>query len=90
MFTLFFTPRNPSPGMEDNPAGGLPVTGWDSARKADTKKFGFFFHEMLKRGIYLAPSQFEAGFLSTAHEAADLEKTIAAAREALAALAAEI
>jgi len=44
---------------------------------------------MLKRGIYLAPSQFEAGFLSTAHEAADLEKTIAAAREAFAALAAE-
>jgi glutamate-1-semialdehyde 2,1-aminomutase len=89
MFTLFFTPRDMPALTGEDLGGGQPVTDWNSAKRADTKKFGFFFHEMLKRGIYLAPSQFEAGFLSTAHEAADLEKTIAAAREAFAALAAE-
>jgi glutamate-1-semialdehyde 2,1-aminomutase len=59
-----------------------PVVDWNSAKKADTKRYGLFFHEMLEQGIYLAPSQFEAAFLSTAHTSADIEKTIRAARVA--------
>jgi glutamate-1-semialdehyde 2,1-aminomutase len=59
-----------------------PVVDWNSAKKADTKRYGLFFHEMLEQGIYLAPSQFEAVFLSTAHTSADIEKTIRAARVA--------
>ncbi|HET6678651.1 MAG TPA: glutamate-1-semialdehyde 2,1-aminomutase [Nitrospira sp.] len=59
-----------------------PVVDWDSAKKADTKRYGLFFHGMLEQGIYLAPSQFEAAFLSTAHTSADIEKTIRAARVA--------
>lgn len=59
-----------------------PVLDWDSAKKADTKRYGLFFHGMLEQGIYLAPSQFEAAFLSTAHTSADIEKTIRAARVA--------
>ncbi len=67
MFTFFFTPD--------------AVNDWNSASKADTVKFGRFFHGMLDRGIYLAPSQFEAGFVSAAHSDADIERTVAAARE---------
>ena len=59
-----------------------PVVDWDSAKKADTKRYGLFFHGMLEQGIYLAPSQFEAAFLSTAHTSADIEKTLRAARVA--------
>jgi glutamate-1-semialdehyde 2,1-aminomutase len=59
-----------------------PVVDWNSAKKADTKRYGLFFREMLEQGIYLAPSQFEAAFLSTAHTSADIEKTIRAARVA--------
>jgi glutamate-1-semialdehyde 2,1-aminomutase len=59
-----------------------PVVDWNSAKKADTKRYGLFFHGMLEQGIYLAPSQFEAVFLSTAHTSADIEKTIRAARVA--------
>lgn len=59
-----------------------PVVDWNSAKKADTKRYGLFFHGMLEQGIYLAPSQFEAAFLSTAHTSADIEKTIRAARVA--------
>ena len=59
-----------------------PVVDWNSAKKADTKRYGLFFHEMLEQDIYLAPSQFEAAFLSTAHTSADIEKTIRAARVA--------
>jgi glutamate-1-semialdehyde 2,1-aminomutase len=58
------------------------VVEWNSAKKADTKRYGLFFHGMLEQGIYLAPSQFEAVFLSTAHTSADIEKTIRAARVA--------
>jgi glutamate-1-semialdehyde 2,1-aminomutase len=67
MFTLFFSPE--------------PVTDWDSAKKCDTERFGRFFHFMLERGVYLAPSQFEAAFLSTAHTEEDIRETVAAARE---------
>jgi glutamate-1-semialdehyde 2,1-aminomutase len=54
------------------------------AMHADRQRFAKFFHGMLQEGVYLAPSQFEAGFLSTAHGAAEIEKTIAAARKVLA------
>jgi len=49
---------------------------------ADREQFSRFFHAMLKRGIYLAPSAFEAGFVSAAHTAADIAATISAARSA--------
>jgi glutamate-1-semialdehyde 2,1-aminomutase len=67
MFTFFFTPD--------------PVTDWNSASKSDTTKFGAFFHAMLDHGIYLAPSQFEAGFVSAAHSETDIDRTLAVARE---------
>ena len=67
MFTFFFTPE--------------PVIDWDSARRADTARFRKFFHWMLDRGIYLAPSQFEAGFLSAAHTAQDVAQTVDSTRE---------
>jgi len=63
-----------------------PVTSWDTARTADTKRFGAFHRAMLDSGIYLAPSQFEAGFVSTAHGDAEIEATVAAATEVLAAV----
>jgi glutamate-1-semialdehyde 2,1-aminomutase len=66
MFTYFFTPA--------------PVTDWESAKKCDTARFGKFFHFMLERGIYLAPSQFEAAFLSTAHSEEDIRQTADAVR----------
>ena len=58
----------------------------DTAKTSDTVLFGRFFHEMLKRGIYIAPSQFEAWFISAAHTAADIDETLDAAGEAFAAL----
>ena len=57
-----------------------------SARKADTSRFARFFHAMLERGVYLPPSQFESAFVSVAHSEEDVDVTIAAAREAFAAL----
>jgi len=57
-----------------------PVVDWNSAKRSDTKRYGQFFHQMLQQGVYLAPSQFEAAFLSTAHSSADVERTIKAAR----------
>jgi len=60
-----------------------PVTDYASAKKSDTKRYARFFHAMLDRGVYLAPSQFEAAFNSTAHDAAALDRTLSAAREAL-------
>jgi glutamate-1-semialdehyde 2,1-aminomutase len=69
MQTLFFTDTR--------------VTDYATARTADTKRYARFFHAMLDRGVYLAPSQFEAGFVSTAHSLAVVEKTIAAAKEAM-------
>jgi glutamate-1-semialdehyde 2,1-aminomutase len=56
-----------------------PVHNLADAMKSDRARFTKFFHGMLSEGIYLAPSQFEAGFLSTAHTAADIEKTVSAA-----------
>ncbi len=61
-----------------------PVSNYDDARTSDTDRFRTFFHAMLDRGVYFAPSQFEACFLSTAHDDADLEHTIEAARESFA------
>lgn len=69
MFTTFFTDRE--------------VTNADDARRCDTALFGKFFRAMLESGVYLAPSQFEASFISTAHASADIAKTLKAAREAL-------
>jgi glutamate-1-semialdehyde 2,1-aminomutase len=69
MFTTFFTDQ--------------PVINWATAKTADTGKFGNFFRAMLEQGVYLAPSQFEAGFLSAAHGAEEIGATLAAARNAL-------
>jgi glutamate-1-semialdehyde 2,1-aminomutase len=63
-----------------------PVTDWSSAKGADTKRYAVFFHGMLERGVYLAPSQFEAAFVSLAHSDADLEHAAHAATEAMAAI----
>jgi glutamate-1-semialdehyde 2,1-aminomutase len=56
-----------------------PVQNLADAMKSDRERFKRYFHGMLSEGIYLAPSQFEAGFLSTAHSAADIEQTVRAA-----------
>jgi glutamate-1-semialdehyde 2,1-aminomutase len=80
---------NPPPGVTVNRVGSMftffftsePVTDWNSAAKSDTARFGAFFHSMLDRGIYLAPSQFEAGFVSAAHSDEDIERTVQAVRE---------
>lgn len=63
------------------------VSNADDARRSDLAKFARFFHAMIERGIYLPPSQFEAMFVSLAHTDADLDRTIAAARESLLSLA---
>ncbi len=57
---------------------------WDAVAKADRKQFGDFFHKMLKSGVYLPPSQFEAWFVSLAHNDADIDKTVKASAKALA------
>jgi glutamate-1-semialdehyde 2,1-aminomutase len=62
-----------------------PVWDYADAARSDLPRFGRYFHGMLARGIYLAPSQFEAGFISLAHTEADIDATVAAAAEALAA-----
>jgi glutamate-1-semialdehyde 2,1-aminomutase len=59
-----------------------PVTDWTSAARADRARYARFFHAMLARGVYLAPSQFEAAFLSTAHSPDDVGATVEAARAA--------
>jgi glutamate-1-semialdehyde 2,1-aminomutase len=64
-----------------------PVTDLATAKRSDTKTFAAFYHAMLERGVYLAPSAFEAAFLSTAHSKADVAFTVAAARSSLAAIA---
>jgi glutamate-1-semialdehyde 2,1-aminomutase len=63
-----------------------PVDDFKSAVSSDTNLYGKYFHEMLKRGVYLAPAQFEALFVSTAHSKEDLDKTITAHKEALKAI----
>jgi glutamate-1-semialdehyde 2,1-aminomutase len=60
-----------------------PVVDHAGAATSDTKRYARFFHAMLDRGIYLAPSQFEAAFVSTAHDEALVDRTIAAAGEAM-------
>ncbi len=69
MFTSFFTDRK--------------VKDFASAKTSDTARFGKFFLSMLKNGVNLAPSQFEAAFMSLAHSRADISKTIEAARKSL-------
>lgn len=69
MFATFFT--------------DTPVVDWDTAKTSNTAQFGRFFQGMLARGVYLAPSQFEAGFMSTVHSQAEIAATIAAAAEAM-------
>jgi glutamate-1-semialdehyde 2,1-aminomutase len=59
-----------------------PVTDYASARTADTAAFARFFHAMLDRGFYLPPAQLEAAFVSLAHTEADIDATVAAARDA--------
>jgi glutamate-1-semialdehyde 2,1-aminomutase len=59
------------------------VVDYAGARRSDTALFARYFHAMLERGIYLAPSQFEAFFVSTHHGVAEIEQTLAAQREAL-------
>ena len=63
-----------------------PVVDLASAQRSDLKMFARFFHACLKRGVYFAPSQFETGFISTAHTAEDIERTGVVVREALAGL----
>ncbi|MEH2365306.1 glutamate-1-semialdehyde 2,1-aminomutase [Nostoc sp.] len=72
MFGLFFT------------AG--PVHNYEDAKKSDTAKFGRFHRGMLERGVYLAPSQFEAGFTSFAHTEEDIEQTLTVARDVMSSL----
>jgi glutamate-1-semialdehyde 2,1-aminomutase len=66
-----------------------PVRSYTDAKRSDTKRYARFFREMLDRGIFLAPSQFEATFVSAAHTSADIDRTLAAARESLQAISAE-
>jgi glutamate-1-semialdehyde 2,1-aminomutase len=63
-----------------------PIRNYADAKKSDTARFGRFFQEMLRRGIFLPPSQYEALFVSAAHSDSEIDATIAAARESLAAL----
>jgi glutamate-1-semialdehyde 2,1-aminomutase len=65
MFCTFFTDQ--------------PVVNWDTAAKSDTKRYARFFHAMLRHGVYLAPSQFESGFFSTAHTEGVVAATLRAA-----------
>jgi glutamate-1-semialdehyde 2,1-aminomutase len=68
---------------------GAPVRNYTDAKRSDTKRYARFFREMLDRGIFLAPSQFEAAFVSAAHTAEDIDRTLAAARESLQSIAGE-
>src|SRR5579862_4917931 len=63
-----------------------PVTDWDSASKSDTEAFGKFFRSMLDQGVYLPPSQYEAAFLGATHTDEDVQRTVAAAKQAFAAM----
>ncbi len=73
--TVFFTPQ--------------PVRNYSDAKRSDTKRYARFFREMLDRGIFLAPSQFEAAFVSAAHTAQDIDRTLAAAHESLQAISSD-
>ena len=67
--TVFYTPE--------------PVRNYTDAKRSDTKRYARFFREMLDRGIFLAPSQFEAAFVSVAHTSQDIDRTLVAAHESL-------
>ena len=73
MFGMFFSSR--------------PPTSYAEVMTSDREKFNRFFHGMLERGVYLAPSAFEAGFVSKAHTAADIADTVARASETFQSLA---
>jgi glutamate-1-semialdehyde 2,1-aminomutase len=64
-----------------------PVRNFEQAKATDSERFGRLHRAMLERGIYLAPSSFEAGFTSLAHSDADIDATLAAFRDAFAAVA---
>src|SRR5712692_49423 len=66
----------------------VPVRNYDDAKKSDTRRFAAFFNEMLERGVFLPPSQFEALFVSAAHSEQDIHRTVAACRESLHAVSA--
>jgi glutamate-1-semialdehyde 2,1-aminomutase len=68
MFSNFFTSE--------------PVIDYDTAKTSNTDRFGRYFHAMLEGGVYIAPSQFEAGFISLAHSDEDIDQTVQAARRA--------
>lgn len=72
MFGMYFSDRT--------------VTDWETAAKSDTERFSRYFQNMLEQGVYLAPSQFEAGFLSACHGPAEIELTLAAAERTFAKL----
>ncbi|HEV7395002.1 MAG TPA: hypothetical protein VGN86_00715, partial [Pyrinomonadaceae bacterium] len=63
-----------------------PVVDWNSANKSNRETYGKFFHAMLNEGIYLAPSQFEAGFVGLAHTDEIIDRTISAAEKAFSSL----
>ena len=69
MFSMFFA--------------DIDIVDYDSVKTSDTERFKRYFHAMLEEGIYIAPSQFEAGFVSAAHTDQDIEKTIDASKRAL-------
>jgi glutamate-1-semialdehyde 2,1-aminomutase len=73
MMTLFF---------HDGPE----VVDWESASQSNTARYGKFFHAMLDRGVYLAPSQYECAFVSAAHTGDLLDRTLSAAEAAFATL----
>jgi glutamate-1-semialdehyde 2,1-aminomutase len=74
--TLFFTSE--------------PVCNYSGAKKSNTQRYAQFFREMLERGVLLAPSQFEAAFVSAAHTSEDISRTLAAAHESLNSIAAAV
>ena len=69
MFSMFFTDKE--------------VTDYTTAKTSDTARFSKYFSSMLKNGVYLAPSQFEAGFVSLAHSDKDIDRTIETNRKSL-------
>ncbi len=80
---------DPPPGLTVNRVGSMftffltpdPVVDYETAKRADTARFARYFHWMLDRGVYLAPSQFEAGFVSSAHSESDIARTVQTMRE---------
>ena len=77
MFGLYFTNQD-------------DITSFDSMLACDVEAFKQFFHGMLKRGVYLAPSAFEAGFISSTHSDQDIAETIQAAKETFAEMKASV